>query len=371
MVRSDWNPRHVVRLLRLFVDRHPRPSARDILAHWRVLVFLLLALASLVVGFIFKTATSPIETAQSIGEATPGANEINVFTSDPGAHVKCAVVVVGGQGKSQQVGLYLKIEPSAPGLPVNWIATVNGPAQQAPSADGTYTLESTISPIPPYGEPLPPPSLITVLSGNLQTIQDRHLEEPQSSQLGLTRVGQLTVFPFERSAVGQYAARYPSLEADALSSERYQVDVATAPLPPGAAPQPAAFTPPILAISAPHPIGESSTFDAVSPTERDYPTQPLVGAPFFVPTDISTNELVLGGSELLRDSQTNSMVPSDAQERGDDLLWQATGALQPSISTTAIDYLETRSAHDFYAGIAFAVAAAAIIALLQERRRGS
>jgi hypothetical protein len=122
--------------------------------------------------------------------------------------------------------------------------------------------------------------------------------------------------------------------------------------------------PPVIELSNAFTLDRSRPLDDA----RRYGTFPDDTKPqvYFSPGNVISETVLLDGESHLADSQVNSIVPGDYQVHGADLLWQANGPLEPSISTTKISYLEQRSAYDFYSGIAFATAAAALIALLQE-----
>jgi hypothetical protein len=90
---------------------------------------------------------------------------------------------------------------------------------------------------------------------------------------------------------------------------------------------------------------------------------------YFVPKTMDITEILSNGASAIKDSQVVSMVPLDGQILDNDLVWRSTGLLEPSVSTASISFQRQKSTDDFYAGLAFATAASAFIALVQELPR--
>ncbi len=97
-----------------------------------------------------------------------------------------------------------------------------------------------------------------------------------------------------------------------------------------------------------------------------YRTIPGTKDELYWETRTQVTEALAGAQSNLADARIDSILSPDGQFQGDSYVWTGTGSLEPSISATNINAAEIQGNYNFLSGIAFATAAAAAIALLQE-----
>ncbi len=93
-----------------------------------------------------------------------------------------------------------------------------------------------------------------------------------------------------------------------------------------------------------------------------------VRAVFWEPQTIRSSVSISGVASSLTDKSIRVNVPSDGTVQGADFIWQGGYSLSPVLDAVSLDADAQNANYDFLSGIAFATAAAALIALLQERR---
>ena len=98
----------------------------------------------------------------------------------------------------------------------------------------------------------------------------------------------------------------------------------------------------------------------------NYPTIPGSQSALYWPTRLLITEVLAGAQPSLVHARIDSILPANGSLQGNSYVWQGTGSLEPTISATNISAAESQSIYAFAAGIAFATAAAAFIALVQE-----
>jgi hypothetical protein len=91
---------------------------------------------------------------------------------------------------------------------------------------------------------------------------------------------------------------------------------------------------------------------------------------YFESPKISVAEGLFTGPAT-QDSRLVFMVPPDGQVQGMNLVWQGIGSMAPRVTATKISAEHKRASFDFYSGIAFATAASALLAGVQEVPRRS
>jgi hypothetical protein len=89
------------------------------------------------------------------------------------------------------------------------------------------------------------------------------------------------------------------------------------------------------------------------------------GSFFWNPKSLSTTQVLTKIGGYLRASQVQSVLPSGSLQ-GNEYIWQATGQLEPYLSTINQGFAASESNFTFLSGIAFGVGGAALIALVQE-----
>jgi hypothetical protein len=86
------------------------------------------------------------------------------------------------------------------------------------------------------------------------------------------------------------------------------------------------------------------------------------------PDSLNARVQLQGVAEYLRDAHIDGVAPSSGTLVGDNFVWTADYGITPFVSATKSDKIERRSTLEFYSGVALGLAAAALLALLQEFR---
>jgi len=86
---------------------------------------------------------------------------------------------------------------------------------------------------------------------------------------------------------------------------------------------------------------------------------------WWVGKTVTLTEIMAGAQSSLADSRVDAVLPSNGSLQGGNYVWKGTGSLAPTISATKINTAVSQSNNAFLAGVFFAMAAAAAIALLQ------
>jgi hypothetical protein len=76
--------------------------------------------------------------------------------------------------------------------------------------------------------------------------------------------------------------------------------------------------------------------------------------------------VLAGAQSTLAHARIDSILPANGSLQGDSYVWQGASSLEPTITATNISAAESQSTFAFAAGVAFAIAAAAFIAFVQE-----
>jgi hypothetical protein len=96
---------------------------------------------------------------------------------------------------------------------------------------------------------------------------------------------------------------------------------------------------------------------------------PGLGSPYVVPSNIATHAVMqLNTGRQIPTYRVDQVDPSNGSFLYDNFVWSGTGFIEPTLALSDPNIDATRGNDDFLAGIALAVAAAALIALIQELR---
>lgn len=126
---------------------------------------------------------------------------------------------------------------------------------------------------------------------------------------------------------------------------------------------------PGTASSSAQVIAESSDGVIKSLTERPYVSASAVatGSGYWQPDPLTTAEDLVNFKPTLEASEISSNLPGPGTFLGnDDYVWQAQGTLEPTLTATSVGTSDSDAQDVLFAGIAFGIAAAALIAFLQE-----
>jgi hypothetical protein len=345
-------------------------AVRLAVKHRRLCFLMVILVFSLTLGIHYKTATHSAPPSKYAGSH----DSIELFVSDPNAQTKLSVIAYETRGVHDQAyaDVQLRIKPSKPGENVQWVIRYRGFPEQDRFDDAGLSVRT----VPEYdgytGALRAQP--VTLITGDLHAIDNRSRppyvmnDVPNSD---VVRVVTLKITSYEEGGLGEYSAHLPGiqndphLQADTISelipllveqSKGSKTPVSTIYRPLQLVPDTAYIDP--IRLTGPdgvplqtHWVGDTPGTDGVA---------------YFAPNALDVSETLQGASLAIQNSQVTSMVPLDGQIQGDDLIWHSRGLLEPSISATSIAFQEAKSTDDFYAGLAFATAAAALIACVQE-----
>ncbi len=309
---------------------------------------------------------------------------MNVYVSNPSARV-VLTVQVGFQGPAPPRGplsstesaienwqwlasIYISVVPFMPSESIRWIVEIHGATTNANRL--------------PTTQPSPPPSrpIVDVFEGVTHPA-DRARQDQSGTfvgyfvarPLGISR-GNLVVQTPD-IAPNSYTFSDISLPSFGIEEPAPPVPVAGAPPP---APPPVPGPPPSLP-PLPHP-GSSSvpTKIALSPgsllTDQTqvFPNydgqftrlrQADILTKYYVPQALITKDQL---NAPLAQYEPITDYPSNASFSTSSVAWQGVGELSPTLTAIGIGVSDTRANYTFIAGVALAIAAGALIALLQE-----
>jgi hypothetical protein len=328
-----------------------KPSARmwdSLKNQWLILVLASLFVVSAVLGVEFYNSAAP----PKIGlESLPAPGAVDVFVSDPSARASLTVQVssstpppMPGQAPDSaqwMATIFLRVVPSSPSERVRWIVEFENVNGAGSSADR----------LPVVYPPTRSPSTIQIFEG----ASGRGIvnpKNPEGSSLGefLNRSVQISR--------GDLVVRMPELApSSALSPLEAGVpiigveDQAT-----GGVPAPPVFS----------PGGTLTNEGLVYPDYLGhFPDLPKgkVLTKYYMPQAIATTDQL---NVPLADYQTLSNYPSNSSLTPGGVTWQSAGELSPALTAEEDGLSESRADRDFIAGVFLAIAAATLIALLQE-----
>lgn len=108
--------------------------------------------------------------------------------------------------------------------------------------------------------------------------------------------------------------------------------------------------------------------DSVSRLAKDYKALPGTSGHelFWRPYSVSSEEDVWNAGDQVADSHIGTDQPADGHLKDGDLVWQDSGSLEAQFTSTKEVALDSESRWSFYSGIVFGVAAAGLLAVMQE-----
>ena len=320
---------------------------------WRIPAFAAVFGVALLLGLNWKHAgEQPQDTLRR-------PQVIQVFVSDPSALVQLSTVIAYQEGSDHPHSveeLYLNIVPHTQGEDVDWaVVSLRAPIDNGAPAELSYGTEPQVSPERAwvvYGDQASLNADPSVLG-----------TDPLASEnaFGHFIGGTASIGPVAISKGGEFFAHLPAMGLQ---------------LPP---------QPGINMMLAPERTGRTQVIDelpslklgakAGSMNPLDYTVtqknaEPF-GLPFSTPNDLTTNaflELPRSESSLVN-YHVDSVSPVNGSLQGLNFAWVGGTIMEPTVSASDPASVQARSNDDFLAGVALAVAAAALIALIQELPR--
>ena len=89
---------------------------------------------------------------------------------------------------------------------------------------------------------------------------------------------------------------------------------------------------------------------------------------YWAPRSLNSEVSLIGTENIVRNGQILLDLPSDGTLQGDQFTWTGGFGLSPILQIEQLTAADTRSTEVFMAGVTLALAAAALIALVQEMR---
>ena len=196
-----------------------------------------------------------------------------------------------------------------------------------------------------------PDEITTLMTGDTETLKRL------STQPNLYRIDDAQLLGFfelpyfaDENAAG-YSARPPGIQSH-HGQERTLIALQTSN----------ATGRPVAEIDQPLTATDERTTPMTDSRQPDpanyYVSTPGQSTTFYtVPDHLSTEAILADSSNELPGAQVATMTPPDGRVEGSDLVWRASGALQPEVSLGNIAYQDMRASNEFYSGLAFATAA--------------
>jgi hypothetical protein len=123
-------------------------------------------------------------------------------------------------------------------------------------------------------------------------------------------------------------------------------------------------------VTSPDTIREPTKSDPMFTSDTRSPLFPQfthgTDWPMFVPQNLTTGMILTGLQADLQGDRIDYLIPGTGEVEQGFVSWTGGPTLSPSIRASNIDEEDSRNNYAFYAGIAFAVAATAAFALIQE-----
>jgi len=299
---------------------------------------------------------------------------VQVYVSDPHASAQLTAVITQptGRRKSEE---YLKLSITVPAgdSAVSWLVVSELHAMVCVA--GPTIITSVRLGIDPDARPVRAwvcrGSSGSLSSQGSESLSFRRLAavDPEAAALteGLTTVATATITPVWQAppGAGVLFAHLPALADQPLSGIYASLIIDhTTPPHPGA--------PTLVLDEAPQLRAAAAGAQAL----QSYQTLPQANEPtgpaYFSPANVGTQAIlqVLGQSQLVN-YRVDQIDPTDGNFQDGNFLWSGSGYIEPTayLSNPASD--NGRAIDEFISGVALAVAATALIALIQEIRRDS
>jgi hypothetical protein len=110
----------------------------------------------------------------------------------------------------------------------------------------------------------------------------------------------------------------------------------------------------------------STVLVADDPNTYEVPSHSNVYELYWQPKKLTSTESLEGVGDLIPLSTIRVNLPSNGSLQGNDIVWSGSFGLSATFSAVGREFEATRSRNDFLSGIFFAIAATAVIALIQE-----
>jgi hypothetical protein len=363
----------------------------------------MVALIATVAGLVWKHQSNPPSDTLSRQQ------RLQVFVSDPESSVQLTAAYAPLNDGQDVEFLYLSVIPPVPNEDVKWaIVSLGNSLTCSPYVTGNLadihsgrTLPSFLDfGIQPTSKPLPAwfcfgdtQDLSTIQNETLPGIGTVASADPIAAGLTSgTMVSDTRMASVDQFRSGTLYAHLPALDLEALPQpgvamffgaihesttvsrgQRYVNALGQVAVCQRVACGASELT--FLLDEFPKPLSE---INATSPNISDY-QQPaalktILGGPYFVPDTVKTQAVlelartkIASGLVNYRQDQVN---PSDGAFENGNFVWTGTGSIEPTLSLSDPNSDQARQSDAFYAGIALAIAAAALIALIQELPKG-
>lgn len=338
----------------------------------KLAAFSIMTLGAILIGAFFATRTG--DEVQLPAERD--VITFNVYVDDPGARVEMAMIFYtplsfaeskdealalvknAGLPPLDNVNVLLKVTPSSPDAVANWIIELERPgsAQMPNRATSPGNPGVHVGILPIHSRQYNGASTNEyVIMGSTSDLP--MLASPNDLRVaghdGLSSIASIPLPFFDDRSPAGYAARLPRVE--------YSPEPADPEAPPIIAVGPANATAPTALVHAsylPDPNSAAPLPDNVPPSMKKQA--------YFLPSAQHTTEVLVTGDIVFSGSQITTLIPQNPVFSRFGPRWESDANLAPIVQTSNVAYSKEESSNDFYAGLAFATAAATCVAAVQE-----
>lgn len=345
------------------------------LRHWKLILFSLLAVGALFVGVAFASVAGLAATPPEAGRADRPA--IRMLTDSPDATVSITAQIispavlatdprlrseartivsgVGGDPDTDSavvISAAVRTPPGSP--PAHWLICVTGPLTGAlRAATGTHELFPGVhgAVVPAYTDGAgasAPRGTALVITGSSAALPGG----PTSGEgivpipVGEVVIGTVPVLRIDDANVAGYSAVLPVIGFNSAEPD-----------------SPRAF---LTSDAASGALGAVTLPDASGEVTAPPPGPGKDVTGFGNPRSFSATESIWNGAAALIGSRIDTVLPPSVAVENNSLEWTTHNILAPEIDTSRKAVADSKGTYDFYAGLAFATAAAAAVAALQE-----
>ena len=320
---------------------------------WRIPAFAAVFAVAVILGLNWISA------GRTPRDSLHRPQSLQVFVSDPTANVNLSTVMVYQERSTHPQfleELFLTVTPRTPGENVNWaVVSLGAPIDNGSTAELSYGTDPRV-----------PAQRAWVRYGTLAQLEGSPtvlMVDPLASEnaYGHFIGGSSHIAPVVLSQGGEFFAHLPAMGLEPppepgvnmlLAPERNSQNLIVDESP--------------VVRSGAQP-GTTNPLDYVIRQRNAEP----IGAAFSVPNNLGNNaflELPSHESSLIN-YHIDSVSPVDASLQGFSFAWVGGTTIEPTLSASDPNAVQSRADDDLFAGVALAVAAAALLALIQELPR--
>jgi hypothetical protein len=309
--------------------------------------FLVLALLALALGIWFKLRTAPPAESPVLVEHTPQIIDISVSQPDATVHLTAAITWNPSQPGQARETLYAAVEGSGltPTTTLLFTSTIQPLGSSLSVRPGVYTGT-------------------TSKRGSAEWAWTRTVAqlESNSGQYGSV-VADFKLPQVAQVAGGDVFVHLPSLASNVSAFPSIPVEMTEQASSSPAAPVQYLVNSPVLRDQA---EASSASYTSSSANYVGVASSGLSRMLYYPPEPLMATETINKLRPYLQNAVIDSNLPGDGTLQQDTYVWQASGSLEGYLSATSVSTGNSEANYAFYAGLAFAIAAAVAVASAQE-----